>query len=245
MSKAQFAAGPTAVYGQLAGVFRAKIRSGEWGNGSTLPTLEEISEQYNVARVTGRQAIQILVGEGLVSSQRGRRTTVTYDADSPAAASLFGNFPILDTAPSYSIRILSTKTVSRLPIASWYSGTVEGEFVCIRKVDSEKRHIYALSECYVDKAIYDRFPKGAINKAKIARLVVNHTENPVVAARERMRVGTADLDEATLLDCSISSPVVRIQRLLLDEQDNIAYYGNLIYRGDLYGHDRDISEYLK
>ncbi len=57
--------------GQLASILREKIRSGEWPSGHELPSLDELSEQYGVARVTARQATQVLMGEGLVSSARG------------------------------------------------------------------------------------------------------------------------------------------------------------------------------
>ena len=48
--------GGSALYVQIAGVMRRKMRSGEWPPGIQLPTLEQLAEQLGVARVTVRQA---------------------------------------------------------------------------------------------------------------------------------------------------------------------------------------------
>ena len=234
-----------AVYGQLASILRTKIRSGDWPSGHELPSLEQLCEQYGVARVTARQAIHVLTGEGLVSSARGRRTIVTFEASDPDAASLFGNFDILEAAPHYSVEILSITEVPNLVLGAWYKGSTDGNFVRILKIDSESDRPYAYSECLVLKRIYNKFREGTITRGKIARLVNNQARPPIVAGRERFRIGMADVEEAQALKCPVSSPVARITRILLDETDQICYVGNYVYQGDLYCHDRDITEYLK
>lgn len=243
--KSQFNPGPVAVYGQLASVLRAKIRSGEWAAGHELPSLDELCEEYGVARVTARQAIQVLIGEGLVSSARGRRTTVTFESSRPDAASLFGNFGLLETAPNYTVDVLSVSEVPSLVVGGWYKGSTEGEFVRIQKVDSESGQPYAYSECFVPTRIYKRFREGAIKRAKIARLVANLAKPAVAAGRERFLIGMADVAEAQHLQCPVGSPVARVTRIFIDEADQICYLGNFVYRGDLYCHDRDITEYIK
>ena len=65
------------LYVQLAELFRQRIVKGVWKQGDRLPSLDRLVEEFGVARVTVRQAIERLARDGLVSPQRGRGTFVT------------------------------------------------------------------------------------------------------------------------------------------------------------------------
>ena len=74
------------LYVQLADLFRQRIVKGVWREGEKLPSLEKLVAEFEVARVTVRQAIERLTRDGLVSPQRGRGTFVT-GAPRPTAGS--------------------------------------------------------------------------------------------------------------------------------------------------------------
>jgi GntR family transcriptional regulator len=59
-------------YRQIAGMLRDAIQSGELTAGERLPSEAFLVEHYGVARMTARQAIQELRGEGLVVAEHGR-----------------------------------------------------------------------------------------------------------------------------------------------------------------------------
>lgn len=63
-------AGP--IYQRIADDLRARIQSGELGAGAKLPTEQSLTAGYSVTRATVRQAMQVLVNEGLVVSERPR-----------------------------------------------------------------------------------------------------------------------------------------------------------------------------
>lgn len=60
------------VYKQMADHLRTAIIQGRLESGARLPSESDLVDQYSVSRVTARRALQTLVGEGLVSSERGR-----------------------------------------------------------------------------------------------------------------------------------------------------------------------------
>ena len=108
--------GPVTLYAQLARILRDRIYSGDWKPGEEIPTLEQLAEQFDVARVTVRQAIQILSSEGLLSSQRGRRTIVTYGPPAMDDRPLFSSIGAMESeAGEYRINVLSTTRVDALP----------------------------------------------------------------------------------------------------------------------------------
>src|SRR5437868_7303279 len=68
---------PVPRYAQLADLLRQRIARGIWMQGQKLPSLEALVREFDVARVTVRQAVDLLARDGLLSPQRGRGTFVT------------------------------------------------------------------------------------------------------------------------------------------------------------------------
>ena len=69
-------------YAQLADLLRARIARGQWRPGDQLPTLEELTQEFDVAREQLDGLAHGHAREGLLSAQQGRGTFVTA---SPAA----------------------------------------------------------------------------------------------------------------------------------------------------------------
>ena len=63
-------------YLQVASALRQRLKDGRWAVGDQIATLEELENEFQVARVTVRQAIDLLQSEGLVKSYQGRGTFV-------------------------------------------------------------------------------------------------------------------------------------------------------------------------
>jgi GntR family transcriptional regulator len=66
------------IYHQLYELLRSNIVRGEWQPGHMLPSESELIEQYEVSRITVRQALEALVNDGLIYRQRGRGTFVAH-----------------------------------------------------------------------------------------------------------------------------------------------------------------------
>ena len=62
------------LYIQLADTLREQIRSGEIPAGSKLASETEMIRQYNLGRLTIREALSILANEGLIEKQHGKGT---------------------------------------------------------------------------------------------------------------------------------------------------------------------------
>ncbi len=64
-------------YHQLKQILLQQIRHGELRPGQRLPTERELQERYELSRTTVRQAINELVGEGVLHRERGRGTFIS------------------------------------------------------------------------------------------------------------------------------------------------------------------------
>jgi DNA-binding GntR family transcriptional regulator len=68
---------PTALYMQIADLLRADIDSGVFATDSKLPAENELTQRFEVSRVTVRQALAQLLSEGYVVSKQGKGTFVS------------------------------------------------------------------------------------------------------------------------------------------------------------------------
>ncbi len=69
------------LYQQIVDYVREKICSGEYKPGQLLPSEAGFCEEFGVSRITVRNAIQLLVDEGLVTKHHGKGSFVTDRAD--------------------------------------------------------------------------------------------------------------------------------------------------------------------
>lgn len=67
---------PRPFYLQLADLLRERIRAGHFPPGTSLPTQESLMDEHGVSTSVIRQAIDVLRGEGLVESFRGKGVLV-------------------------------------------------------------------------------------------------------------------------------------------------------------------------
>lgn len=241
----QLQPGPITLYAQLARIFRDRIYSGSWRRGDEIPTLDALAEQYDVARVTVRQAIQLLTSEGLLSSRRGRRTFVTFDPAPADARPLFSSVGAVESHPAgYTIQVLDIETFPTIVNRSFQSGVVAGPYVRVRKLDRERDVPYTVSESFVARNCFDRFPPNSLEKIKIVRLVRDYSNPRPVKALEQITVSTATAEEALALKIGEGQPVARLARMFLGPDDVILLYAHYVYRGDRFCIERDISNFL-
>jgi GntR family transcriptional regulator len=239
-------AGPVTLYAQLAGILRDSIISGLWKNGEEIPTLEQLAKQYDVARVTVRQAVQTLSAEGLLSSHRGRRTFVTYAQPTLDMIPLYSSIGSVNTNPdNYVVEVVGKERFETLPTPLINRGAPTGRYVRIRKLDSESGVVYAVSDNYVAADLFAKLPSRLFKKAKISRLIRDHADPPIASAFERITVSLLNYDEARLMKVAIGSPAARVARVFLNAKNEILYYGLFAYRADRFGVERDISEFLR
>ena len=76
-------------YGWLAASLRARITQCEWVPGSALPAEAALAKEHGVALGTLRQALALLVSEGLLERQHGRGTFVRAGLDGASMLRFF------------------------------------------------------------------------------------------------------------------------------------------------------------
>ena len=141
---------------RTADTLRAQIQSGkDYAPGSKLPNENHLALELGVSRTTLREAIRILVAEGLLQVQRGKGTFVTERKDRPA-----------DTLPSFDEKKVALKDLyeARLIIEP-----AAAALACQRATDEEIEEIVRLV-----KATQEQFTHDFNNEEIIQREIAFH-----------------------------------------------------------------------
>jgi GntR family transcriptional regulator len=227
-----FLDGPVPRYLQLADLFRQRIARGTWPVGHRLPSLEELAEQFDVARVTVRQAVALLARDELVSRQQGRGTFVIGKPARGRFISVVGSLAELarvyeDTQPKI---INIDESVASPPLAEG-EGAPAPSYAFMRRLHARDGHAYCVINIYLDERIFKKAPEKFRNKTVIPLLVAMKGVT-IARAHQVLTVGTADMEIAKLLDLPIGAPVAEVRRIFTDAQGTVIYIAEVTYRGD-------------
>ena len=78
-------------YGTLATALRQRVLDGEWKPGDMIPSEAYLASNYGVALGTLRQALALLVEDGIVRREHGRGTFVSRGLDSASMMRFFAS----------------------------------------------------------------------------------------------------------------------------------------------------------
>lgn len=220
------------LYAQVANVFRQRIRSGIWIAGQQLPTLEELEQEFQVARVTLRQALNLLEEEGLIWRRRGRGTFVS-DSGAPEwfkfATSRDDLIHSLEGAWS---RLIEVDPGESVPLLEPGDGDLAASYRHMRRVHGRGEHAYALVDMHLAKDVYARAPKR-FDKEMIIPVLDKLRGVEIADIRQTLTLGTADREVAESIDVPIGSPIGILRRVVTDHSGRVIYVGVVNYRGDM------------
>jgi len=223
---------PIPLYLQVADILRERIARREWPPGSRIPTLETLAGEFRVARVTVRQAVQLLTREGLLAPRRGLGTVVTQGQDSPNTVVMKTSLRSLAAMyESTSAEMLTFDESHGKPPAPAGVGRLGESYVFMRRLHFTEGQPYAIISLYLLQDIFQRSPEGFRSRAVIPHLLRMKSVR-IDRAQQAMSIGAADAESARLLRVRAGTPVANVSRVFLDETGLILYYADVIYRGD-------------
>jgi GntR family transcriptional regulator len=218
-------------YLQVASALRRRIRDGRWSVGDRIATLEELEREFDVARVTVRQAIDLLQSEGLLKSHQGRGTFVTKAVEHDRWLQLATDWqsliaPIRDHVPE-----LLPAEAGSVPKIEEDDGVPAPAYVAIRSIQKREGKPYAYARVHVAKHIHDRAPKTF--SVRVALAVLSEMKGLGIArAHQTVVVGAADLDAAEHLGVALNAPTAEARCVVTDRKGVVIYVGEITYPGD-------------
>ena len=218
-------------YLQVASVLRRRIRDGHWQVGAKIATLEELEHEFGVARVTVRQAIDLLQGEDLVKSFQGRGTFVTKAPETDRWIQLATDWESLIAPIRDNVLHLLPADSEAPPRIDPDDGIPATGYVFIRSVQKRDGRIYAYARVQVAQHVHARAPKRFTTRVALA--VLSELEDLEISrAHQTLAIGAADMETARNLGIALNAPTAEARCVVTDAGGTVIYVGEITYPGD-------------
>ena len=227
---------PVPLYGQIKDMLRKKILDGSFPPHSKLPSESELMAQFDVSRITARQAIRDLQKEGLVFTIQGKGSFVTKPKAVQDLARLEGFGEAMNSKgyETYS-RLVSTQEIpADASVARALKVGRGAPVIQIERVRYLNRMPISLDVSFFPLDIGERLLVEDLETRDIFEILENDYDLSLGAADLVINAAVADDKESELLSIESGSPILRIERLTFTQDERPIDFEYLYYIGDAY-----------
>jgi len=233
------------LYVQVASVMRQRIETGYWVEGDKISTLEELESEFGVARVTIRQAIELLRDEGLLDAQQGRGTFVSGKPLHNRWLNLANDFDkVVASIKDNVIKRVHIEENVAAPELDEHEGEPADAYTFLRSVQYNHGEPFSAVNLYLAQDIFDRDRKRFTNGAALPMLV-EMDDVEIAHAFQTLTIGVADPETAEHLKIGLGEPTADCRLVLLDDKGVALYVADIHYRKDCFALRVDLLENAK
>jgi len=224
---------PVPLYIQVAEALRQRIHNGQRQAGQKISTLDVLEREFQVARITVRQAVDLLQGEGLLRSEQGRGTFVAETLPDKQWLRLETSWDaLIESIRDNEIRPIDVERPPARPTLGEDDGTLAPEYVFLRSVQSKSGTPYSVVSVHLSRALYDRDPKAFHSRPALPVLASLHRPH-IERAHQSLVVGSADLTTAQLLQVPLGTPTAESRCVVVDRKGVAIYVAEIVYRNNV------------
>lgn len=225
----------TPLYKQLKQTLTDKIKNGDWPTGTKIPTEEELCDQYEVSRITVRQALGEMSNEGIVVRKQGRGTFVAPPKVSTKLSSFYSfSSELQKQGFQQHDKILCFERMDADPKVAQRLGVVKfcPVFV-VERLRFINRDPFVYETSYIPIHLCPRLTKEAIEECGLYESLRKIGGIEPDSAEEEFEASTLPAQVSSLLQMPRSSPILLIERVARMDQ-NVFEYCRSYLRSDRY-----------
>jgi len=228
---------PIPLYYQLKTVIDERIDSGEWPPDTQVPSERELCEQFDISRITVRQALAELVSDGRLLRSHGRGTFVAHSQVKKSLLPLMGfSEEIRSRGQEPGARIIEFEETATPPpgVVHALQLGVGQKVVRLKRLRTANGRPMAVETVHLPSAIVpDILAENLENRSLYELLERRYKVTPVRASQQWQAVACPSSD-ARLLDVKKGSPVFYIQRTTFRRGERPFEHLESFFRGDKY-----------
>ena len=199
-----------------------------------IPSERDLCEMWGVSRTTLRQAVDTLVGRGVLYRVNGAGVYVSVgkkNRNMVGVDSMVGE--LRQQGSILAKKIISVRKVEATKQISKKLHVLLGqevyEYILLRKIDDVPCF---LETTYLDCERYPDFEKYYTDKTSMGRILKNVYHRKQISGEEHISVTYASEQEAALLEIIPDSPLFFTSGVVKDEEGVIIMYYKQLIRGD-------------
>jgi GntR family transcriptional regulator len=228
--------GPLPLYYQLKTVILREIEGGRWAPDAQLPTEDELARRFGVSKITVRQALRELAGEGFIRREQGRGTFVERRRLQQGPRELTS---FTDEMRSHGLvpasRVLEQGDSAAPPAVAGALGIAQDARVFrLRRLRLANREPMGVQTAYIPLDLVPGIAEIKFAGASLYDVLQSHYGLYPATARETYCVALLTRDVAALLGVSARSPAMTAERVTFLADGRPLEYVQSIMRGDRY-----------
>jgi GntR family transcriptional regulator len=209
----------TPLYRQIAEHLYSEIASGDLAPGSPIGSETELQKRFNVSRVTLRQAVGLLVEQGLVVRKQGKGTYVEATPLEFPLDTLQGTTQLATTlGRATNSRVLRMRTMAGAPDIRRVLDVNGGDkLIQICRVDRAGNEPLAYATIHLPAEIGSQLRRQELAHEALYPLLESRFGIVASEAHQTMQAGSASGAVADALQLSEGDPILTVTRLTRDE----------------------------
>lgn len=223
------------LYYQLETILRKKITSGDYSPEISLPSEGALAEEYEVSRITVRQALSSLERDGLVIRQRGKGTFVSEKADTLELPRFAGSIE--------DLILMGKRTKTQVIESSWIDPPdiirqrlqlKDGKVLRIEKIRYIEGDPFSHVFNYLPPELGNNLPMDFVKSKPMLMILEDELGVRATAAEQTVEATIADAEDASLLDIRVGDPLLKAECTVYDVKGQPVEYVSVVYRADKY-----------
>ncbi len=227
---------PDPLYLQIKQVIIAEINAGRLQPDQKLPSERELSERFQVGRMTVRQALNELLHEGKIYTRMGKGTFVLTPKIDQQLRSLTGfseDVSIRGKTPSS--RILEARVTPASPVTASALRIPPGaDVILLNRLRLSDGLPLALESAHLPYASFPNLLDHDFAVESLYHVLKSDYGVTLVHAEQTIEAALATPAEIELLSLTPPAAVLRMERLTYDQDGQPVEYVPSTYRGDRY-----------
>lgn len=227
------------IYYQIKQSIKSLIIDREFGPGDRIPSENQLAEQFNVTRLTVRQAVFQLVQEGLLEIRRGNGTFVTEDEKLIKSHS----YESAGFVDEEFYRVKRPETISvefdKVPAPKYVREKLkldsESQLVArLRRVRYLKNNPFNYIINYLPLEIGLKIDVGDLYRKSLLGILENEIGIDFIEAFQTIQASFADQEISERLKIPSGSPMLSVVRTMYGQDQTPALLSHILYRGELF-----------
>ncbi|OKH74833.1 GntR family transcriptional regulator [Mycobacterium sp. SWH-M5] len=245
MSTDDAASPRTPAYRELAEKLRADIEAGVYSVGRKMPTESVLQSKHNVSRHTVREALQILLTDGLIYKVQGSGTYVggrRLDSKGRYIRSI-GSLDELIIWPETDTEVIEPFTVVVAPLVA---ARLELPYIEVSRA-VVRRHYnelpFVLTHHYVAPELGEQLAAEgvpAVGEGTVIGAAEKFLTKPVMGAQQEITAMIAQEPEAELIGCRVGDAILLIERLYYDADGKFIEFTSSHFNPRRYSYRQDV-----
>ena len=227
---------PEPLYLQIKEYLVAEIDAGRLQPDQRIPSERILSQQFNVGRMTVRQALLELMHEGKIYTRMGKGTFVLEPKIDQQLRALTGfSQEMRNRGGSPSSSVLEANVIAALPEISVSLRILPGSDVfMLSRLRLSDEVPLAIETAYLPYAKFPGLLQHNFENESLYQVLEQDYGIKLVQAEQTLEAKLASSYEIEMLSLKPPSPVLKMQRLTYNQEGEPVEYVLSTYRGDRY-----------